>query len=76
MHRRKAALSAGNGKTWVEGPRFRKQLSTEGFFVVFFLAASDRAFIVVRLCKRGERRRASAHNIQPLQDIHKHLYKQ
>lgn len=26
-----------------------------GFLLFFFLAASDRAFIVVRLCKRGER---------------------
>lgn len=40
------------------------------------LAASDGAFIVVKLCKSGERRRASAHNIQLLQDIHKHLHKQ
>ena len=72
MPRTKATLSAGSGKTLVEGQIFRKQLFTEGFLLFF----SDRAFIVARLCKGGEQRDARARNIQPLQDIHKHLHKQ
>lgn len=72
MHGTTGTLSAGDGKTRVEGRRFGEQLFSEGLF----LAASLGAFIVVRLCKSGERPRASTHNIQLLRDIHKHLNKQ
>lgn len=48
-----------------------------GFLFFFFLAASDGAFIVARLCKRGERALLPAHIIFSLsRNIHKHLHKQ
>lgn len=72
MHGTTGTLSAGAEKTRVEGRRFGEQLFSEGLF----LAASLGAFVVVRLCKSGERPRASTRNIQLLRDIHKHLNKQ